>query len=80
MAFNEKPLGPPAHPTCAASLLQTFLAQYSALKVCYSDVFGLEVGCFYLENKWWIVSIQHQPQVLILILNANQLCAAGNVL
>lgn len=70
----------PAHPTCAASLLQTFLAQYSALKVCYSDVFGMEAGCFYLENKWWIVSIQHQPQVLILILNANQLCTAGNML
>lgn len=60
MAFYEKPLGPPTHPTCPAPLLQTFLAQYSALKVCYSDVFGLETPYFYLENKCWAVSIHLQ--------------------
>lgn len=60
MTFNEKHLGPPTHPTCAAPLLQTFLAQYSDLKVCYSDVPGLEILCFFLEDKWWIVNIHHQ--------------------
>ena len=61
MAFNDNPLYPPTgYPTCSARFLQTCLEQYSAFEVCYSDAFGLEVVCFHLEEKWWIVSSKHE--------------------
>lgn len=73
MAFNYKPLclhSPSGYSTCAAPRLQTFSAQYGAHELCYSDGFGLEVVCSYLENKWWIVNSKHQPYLPTLILNS----------